>query len=228
MTTSGSSDWTLVASQVVEEAFDTIGVYPLGTTIPARDSIKALRKLNAMLKTWSMKGPYLWTKKEGAIALLASTASFDLASTLNPLRVLSVRYRNSSGYDLPMAEMSRDEYFNLPVKTSTGVPTRWFFDPQPGTPALYIWPLAASVTTETLRATYQRRVEDIDSASNDLDIPQEWLETVSCNLGDRLLDSYSIPNQDVAARVTQRAAMLLQDARDFEREDFVDFIPERR
>jgi hypothetical protein len=169
-----------------------------------------------------MTGPHLWTKTEGSITMTSATQSYNLVSTLNPVRVLSMRYRDTSSRDLPMEELSRDEYFDLPLKTSAGIPTQYFFDPQRGAPTLYVWPVKATITTETLRVTYQRRIEDIDSLDNDIDIPQEWFETLRYCLADRLLDEYG-QSDGVAQRIMARAAQLRLQAEDFERDTFVQF-----
>lgn len=224
MATSGTVTYSINTREAITRALRRVNVIAMDEPPSADHADVALGCMNEMLKTWGVSGPYLWKKKEGSITLTADTQSFDLAATLNPLRVLSVRYRDTNSNDLPTTSMSRDEYFNLTVKDSQGIPTRWYFDPQRGAPTLYIWPVKASVTTETLKVTYQARIEDV-GLDDDMDIPQEWMETVVYNLADRLLDEYGVADA-VAQRITARAAKLLQDAKDYERDDFVDFIME--
>jgi hypothetical protein len=179
-----------------------------------------------MLKGWQRSGPHLWKKTEGVVTPLAATASYDLALTLNPLRVLSVRYRDTAARDLPMRQFTRDAYFDLPVKTSAGIPTQYYFDPQRGAPTLYVWPVKATITTETLLVTYQKRIDDIDDLANDIDIPQEHFDVVLYALAERLIDDYGIEGE-VAQRIMLRSQSLLQSAMDFEREDDVYFTPDR-
>lgn len=120
--------------------------------------------------------------------------------------------------------LTREEYFQYPNKTATGVPTTFYLDPQAANPVLYIWPLLSSATTESVRYTYQRRIEDIDDLGNNLDIPQECLGTAGYALAARLLDDYGIADS-VAERILARSEAMLQSAKDFEREEFVYMRP---
>lgn len=209
----------------MQYALRKIGVLQIGATATAEDAAAGLLELNLMLKEWAYKGPFLFTKREGSQLLTANTASY-LLSTALPVRIIEARYRDTSSpaNDLPMQELTRDEYFELPVKTATGTPTTFYFDPQVTGPVLYIWPLLASATTESIRYTYQRRIEDLDSLNDNLDIPQEALGTVGYALAARLVDDYGIAD-NVAQRIVARSEAMLQDARDFEREPVQYFRP---
>lgn len=210
---------------MVSYALRKIGVLPMGATASADESANALIELELMLKQWAFDGPFLFTKRESSQTLVASTAAYTLSSSL-PLRIIEARYRDTSSpvNDLPMQPLTRDEYFTLPNKTATGTPTTYYFDPQPSGGVLYVWPLLASATTESVRYTYQRRIEDLDLLTNNLDIPQEWLGTVGYCLADRLLDDYGVSDK-VGDRITARAMEMLQKAKDFEREEFHFFRP---
>jgi hypothetical protein len=113
---------------------------------------------------------------------------------------------------------------NMPLKTSQGVPTSYYVDYQRGAATMYVWPVPSSVTTETIQYTYQRVFEDLDSLSNDIDIPQEYLETVGYQLAVRLMDTYAKDSP----QIVQRAQYLMAVASQADREEYVQFIPERR
>lgn len=224
MPLSGSADFSLTAREVITYALKKINVLGLGQSVPAADAEDARLALNMMLKSWQQRGPHLWKKTEGTITLLNATASYNLAATLNPLRIIDLRYRDTTGRDMPMEEIERSEYFDLPDKASAGIPTTWYFDPQRGAPTVYAWPVKATITTETLQATYQKRTDDIDDLDNDIDVPQEWLETVGYNLAARLLDDHAIGGE-IASRIIARAEQLHLEAKDFDRESTITFDP---
>lgn len=202
-----------------------IGVLPVGQTANADEAANALIELELMFKEWGLTGPFLFTKRESSQTLVAATANYSL-STSRPLRILEARYRDTSSpaRDLPMQPLTRDEYFTLPVKSATGTPTTFYFDPQAASGTLYIWPVLASATTEAIYYTYQRRIEDLDSLNNNLDIPQEWLGVCGYALAARLLDDYGIADQ-VSQRILARAESAMQAAKDFEREEFTFMRP---
>jgi hypothetical protein len=224
MALSGSNDFSLTAREVIAFALRKCNIVGFGEDPSAEAAEDARITLNLMLKDWSIKGPHLWKKTEGAITMTAATASYDLSATLNPIRILSLRYRDINAIDLPMMPMVREEYFDLPQKTSSGIPTTWYFDPQRSAPTLYVWPVKTGVTSETLRATYQKRFDDIDALDDDIDIVQEWLLTIGYNLASLLLDDYPVEGKE-SDRIIARAEMLHGQAMDFDREDSVVFCP---
>ncbi len=202
-----------------------IGVLAMGTTASADEAEHCKGELEIMLKEWALDGPFLFTKIEAGQTLVANTAAYTLSVT-KPVRIIEARYRSTATpqNDLPMQPLTRDEYFGYPNKTATGTPTTFYFDPQAANPVLYIWPLLASATTEAVRYTYQRRIQDIDSLNNHIDIPQEHLGICGYALAARLLDDFGV-SDDVGNRVLARAEQGLQKAKDFEREEFVFMRP---
>lgn len=222
MSTSGSIDYSLNARQLVTWALKKTRIIQEAETPSADQLSDAYDDLNLMLKGWQKDGPNLWRQTFGSATLVTATASYTLSP--RPRRVIEARYRDTSGRDIPMTLLTRQEYVDLPLKTSTGIPTQYYIDYQRDSVLLYVWPVPASATTETVQYTYQRYAEDIDAATNDIDIPPEWFETVGYNLADRLLESYGLKDD----RISARAMMLLMAAKDDDREDFVRFVVDRR
>jgi hypothetical protein len=223
LATSGTITYTLTARDVVTYALRKIGVLDITQTADADEAAAALIELEVMLKEWAFNGPFLFTKRSASQALASDTATYNLSIT-KPIRILEMRYRDANGRDLPMEELTREEYLELPLKDSNGIPTTYFFDPQPGSWNLSTWPVLITATTETLEYSYQRRIEDVGSLNNDLDIPQEWLSTVGYSLAARLLDDYGVADV-IAERILARAENLLQKAATFDRDERVMFYP---
>ena len=226
MPLSGSQDFNLNAREAITQTLRKMGVLGVAQVLDADEAEECRVELNTMLKGWQRKGPHLWKTVEGTIPLLANTASYNLAATLNPLRIMSLRYRDASLRDLPMRLFTREEYFDLPMKSSTGIPTQYYFDAQRGAPTLYVWPLLTTVTTEVLAATFQKRMDDIDDLNDDIDIAQENFDTLIYALAARLLDDYGVEGE-VAKRIIGRSQGLLEDAMGFDREEVVRFVPDR-
>lgn len=209
MATSGSTNYSLDVDQIVQTAFELIGVVPMGDAIGADDAAKGLQQLNLMVKTWGADpAPKLWLLTEGTQALTASTASYMLTAAR---KVLSVRRRTSS-IDTPLTLMSRQEYFDYPSKSASGMPTQYYFDPQRATRTLYVVavPDATIAASTTLQYTYLRVIEDLDSFADDFDIPQEWLEVIQYGLAARLSVPYRMHVTDPAgaAKIEVRAQSL--------------------
>lgn len=205
MATSGSTDFSMDAREIVTAAFREAKIIAAGETPTADELADGLQKLNLILKTWSAK-EHLWIRTEGTQALTASTASYAISGAR---RMLSVRRRTSS-IDTPMNELAREEYYDLPTKTATGTPASWYFDPQRSTRTLYVWPTASTAVAANtaLHFTYLRVIEDLDALDNDPDLPQEWLETLIYNLAAKLALAYG---SDVYPILKVEAAQLLND-----------------
>lgn len=224
MATSGSTDYSETRSSIIKDALIEIGAHDVSETVDAETGAYAARKLNRMLKAWQADGINLWRLSEGNVALVASQASYTMGGTgspdvaYRPLRIHEVRYRDANGTDRPMVQLSRSDYFDLPEKTSTGSPTSYYYDPGRGQGTLYIWPVPASVTTESLRWTYDRSIEDMDAAANEPDVPQEWYDAVVLNLAASLAGPTFPTEPGLQQIIEARAQRALDRAMYFDRE----------
>ena len=143
---------------------------------------------------------------------------YSYSSLINrPLRILSFR-RKTFGQDneIPVEIWSRQEYFNQVNKASQGTVVGAYYSPQLTNGKLYVWQTASSVN-DLLRFTYEDPIQDIDLATNDLDIPVEWLECVAYNCAERLCDTYDVPMEKVST-VSAKAALYLENLLGFDQE----------
>lgn len=134
--------------------------------------------------------------------------------TTIPFDIVDVRLTRG-GTDRPMIEMSREQYYALPVKSNQGCPTQWFYDRQRAGGTMYIWP-APDATGGTLKFTYIRKIWDMDSNADDLDLPQEWYEAVIYGLADRMAEDYGLTETPLGQRVAEKAALSLQEIKEFD------------
>lgn len=225
MTTSGSTDFTMTARDIIQRAFRLAKIYAGGETIGAEDAEDATSVLNLMLKGWTAK-EHLWIREELPVTLVAGQAAYSIPTAR---RVESVR-RRIALRDTPLSNLGRREYEDLPNKAGLGTPVSWYFDPQRSTRTLYVWPTpsASLVATTTLRVTALRVIEDIDGLENEADVPQEWLETLVFNLAARLGAEYGTEDRHLAFLVAT-AAQMLKDLTAQDQEDASIFIqPDER
>lgn len=86
--------------------------------------------------------------------------------------------RNNTDYELN--RISRGEYLNFPDKTSTRRPSQFFFDRQIQ-PEIVLWQTPDS-SADTLVYYYIRRIEDVDSITNNAAVPFRFLPCVVSGL----------------------------------------------
>lgn len=109
-----------------------------------------------------------------------------------PLRILDARRRQgvdtgatSNILDIPMTSLAYQDYMQLPVKTSGSTPNQFMYNPKLTSGNLYLWPRPTD-GSERIVFTFERIIEDLDSASDNFDFPGEWLETLTYQLALRL------------------------------------------
>lgn len=83
MATSGSTNYSVTASNVITEALELIGVLEAGGTVTANDEASCLRTLNLMVKQWSANfdfapGLKAFCRKRGYMFLQSGQSSYSL------------------------------------------------------------------------------------------------------------------------------------------------------
>jgi hypothetical protein len=173
MATSGSKNFELDVSDYIEEAFERCGV----EVRTGYDLKTAKRSLNLLLADWANRGLNQWTIKQTTITCISGTADYTLdADTIDILSVV-VRRDNT---DYGIERLSRDEYLNIPNKTSTGRPSQFFLDRQI-TPVLKVWTTPENSTDQLI---FDRlvRIDDADTFKNTMEVPFRFYPCLAAGL----------------------------------------------
>lgn len=222
MATSGTAAFALNRDQLIKAALRKMSAFEAGETPDAESVNDASDTLNAMVKHWQATGIHIWRMAEGTIPLIAGQASYTLGTDPadKPLKIISARSHNiASGIDLPLEEMDRVEYQEMPNKAAEGAVNSFFYDRRAGTTStgiIYFWQ-TPSTADEEVHYTYARPIEDFNAAGDDADFPQEWTQTVIWNLADQLADDYDVP-EPKRTRIERKAAQYLQEVNWHEKE----------
>ena len=170
MATSGTRTFSLSTSDVIEEAYELAGL-ELRT---GYDANAARRCLNILFADWSNRGVQLWEVEQVSLDLTKDTASYDLNEY--DIDVLDAVLRRTSGgttNDLQMERIDRSEYFNIPVKTSTGRPSQFYVE-RTTTPKIYLYPTPENSTDKLI--TYRwKRIQDVNKSTEDQDLPARFI-----------------------------------------------------
>jgi hypothetical protein len=206
MSVSGVTSFTMTAYQIIERAFNILGVGSEGEALTARMYEDGLQMLNMLIKAWGAQ-EHLWTRTERMLVPIANQAAYDLSASGKPMRVEAVR-RRYANVDTPLLPLARQDYFDMPNKTlSASVPTSFYYDPQQATGVLYLWPApsATFVASQTLTYTCLRRMSDMLSANDEVDLPQEWLKPIVWNLANDLETQYPVNDGRIAVKIERQA-----------------------
>ena len=131
MATSSSTNFELDVAEYIEEAFERCGL----EVRTGYDLQTAKRSLNILLADWANRGLNQWTIQQRTQSLTSGTAEYDLDTDV--IDILNAVIRRSST-DFTVSRISRDQFINIPTKSTTGRPSQYFLDRQI-TPKLKLW-----------------------------------------------------------------------------------------
>jgi len=159
MATSGTAVFNPDVSEIIEEAYERIGI----ESASGYDVRTARRSLNILGLEWANRQVNLWTIEEVSLPLVASTATYTLpADTIDLLDVV-IRTTNAGvNTDLAIGRLSTGDYSSIPTKGSTGRPVQFYVSRQAAAPTVTLWPVPQD-SSYTLVYWRMRRIQDMGS-----------------------------------------------------------------
>jgi hypothetical protein len=173
MTVSGSTDFELDVADYIEEAFERCGL----EVRTGYDLKTAKRSLNLMFADWANRGLNQWTIEQRTFTVTSNDGNYDLANDVIDILSLVVR---RSGTDFALDRISRDEYLNIPTKSTQSRPTQYFVDRQI-TPVLKMWPLPDN-STDVVIYDALTRLDDADTYVNTIGVPFRFYPALAAGL----------------------------------------------
>ena len=217
-------DFNLTRTQIIDRAFRIIGVLDPDNSevLTGAQYDQGQIALNSLVKSWQTRSIFLWTLVKQTQALTASTASYTLG---NDVMGIDAAYYTQGTQDIPVEVISYREYESLRQKQSTGNPTTVALGPEITTPTMYIWPiLPAGHAGLTLTYISVIRLQDMDTASGNADIPQRFINALVYGLADDLADEYGVPlgeRQRISSKYEAYFAFAKQSDQEWQEYEFV-------
>ena len=170
MATSGTRTFSLDAATAIEEAYELAGL-ELRT---GYDALAARRSLNLLFADWSNRGIQLWEVTQVTTSLVEGTNSYALnAYDIDILDAVIRREVGGTDTDYQISRIDRNEFLGIPTKSTKGRPSQFYVE-RTITPTLYLWPTPENSTDEFISYRWAR-IQDVDAAINDLDLPSRFL-----------------------------------------------------
>jgi len=121
---------------------------------------------------------------------------------VRPHELLELYRRNYDDVvDVPLIRLSRTDFFTLSDKDTEGTPVNFYYDPQLTSSKLSVWPTASDIFSRdsVLIANIKKPFDNLDSATDDFEFPQEWYEAIVYGLAERLapMIGYPIPDRQL-------------------------------
>ena len=179
MATSGTYTFNLSVDELIEDAYERIGM----TSVSGYDLRTARRSLNLLLTEWVNEDITLWTMEQRTIALTPGQATY----TLNAydVDVLEVALR-TSGADTILTRTSWAESMYVPDKDQAGRPNQYLFDRQV-TPQITLWPVPDNATQSLIISVFTF-IEDVGSYGNEMATPRRFLPAMIAGLAMKLAE----------------------------------------
>lgn len=202
MATSGSYDYSVNAGELALASARAINIIDPGESLTSDEQADILQALNLLVKQWQAnpnmvnKGLQVWHRKVTTLdtSSVGASNSYTLAPAGDvaiqvPVNIVSVLRRTSGSKDTLLTPMNKEEYDAIPDKTSTGTPSRYFYERGLSSGVLY-FDKTPSDTTIDYVITYVCPLEDLDASTDDFDFPQEWYRALKWNLAAEIWPSY--------------------------------------
>lgn len=216
MPTSGVISGAMTVRDIARQAMLVTGGPLQNGEVTARVGLISANVLNMMLKSWQADGCNLWRLSDETVIVPANTDTI----TLDPrvLDVMEVRFVGSATYQRTLARLEWGDYRSLPNKNAVGYPTSYSLNKQRTSIDMSLWPV--SNTAFSIVYSGARVIDDVtDDLNDELDLPQEWMETAVYGLASRMLDVMDVATTSpaTAQRIQARADQLYQKLLDFDR-----------
>ena len=173
MAVSGSKNFELDVTEYIEEAFERCG----REVRTGYDIKTAKRSMNLLFADWANRGLNAWTIEQTTQALTQGTSNYSLGA--DTIDILSAVIRRSD-VDYGIDRLSRDDYLNIPNKTTQGRPSQFFLD-RLITPVLKIWPVPEN-STDVVVFDRLVRIDDADTAQNTVEVPFRFYPCLAAGL----------------------------------------------
>jgi hypothetical protein len=184
MAVSGTYTFQPTNSEIIDEAFERVGVDP--SEVVARHLRSAIRSMNLLFSDWANKGVHQWKLEQVTQALTQATASYTLPTgTIDIMAMASRRTSGGTTSDVPMHRISRDDYLEIADKTLEGRPSQFWVDRDRETPEVTVWNTPEN-STDVLVINYLLRIQDAGKLSDNPEIPFNWFEAICAGLARRL------------------------------------------
>ena len=205
------------------------------TTITVASATGLLTTVNIGIKLDSLARQ--WTTINGApsgvsipltaaltgAATSGNTVKAYAAKVQRPLRILEARWKIGDN-EVPINVVDQKDYLIMPNKTTTGMPIMLYYDPQLSAGVLHLWP-APNVVDSVIVMTAAYPISDMDSSSDDFELPVEFLQAIKYGLASELIPEYPDRiNEQMAERVEERAKREFKIAKNYDSPISVRFV----
>ena len=173
MATSGVSNFDPTFDDLLQDAAAMVG----GGPVLADELISARRGLDYLLTDLQNKNVLLHKIETTVVPVSASVSSISFGPSISDVLVASIR---TSSTDIVLDRDGYERWAEIPTKSQTGRPVRYWWDRRRDSNTMNLWPLPDQTYTVVL--TIQKNAENTLRAFDNIDVPRRFLPAVTYGL----------------------------------------------
>jgi hypothetical protein len=173
MATSGVASFNPTFDEILQDAAAMVGGGPL----LADELISARRGLDYMLTSIQNQNVLLHKIETTVVPVSASVSSLTFGSSISDVLTATVR---TSTTEMLLDRDGYERWAEIPTKSQTGRPTRYWWDRRRDSNIMNLWPLPDQ--TYSIVLTVQKNAEDTLRAFDNIDVPRRFLPAVTYGL----------------------------------------------
>jgi hypothetical protein len=171
--TSGTSNFDPTFDDLLQDAAAMVGGGPL----LADELIGARRGLDLLLTDLQNKNVLLHKIETTTVPVSVSVSSLTFDQSISDVLVASVR---TSSTDIVIERDGYERWAEIPTKSQTGRPVRYWWDRRRDSSVMNLWPLPDQ--TYTLVLTVQKNAESTLRAFDNVDVPRRFMPALTYGL----------------------------------------------
>lgn len=148
-----------------------------GGPVLADELISARRGLDYLLTDLQNKNVLLHKIETTVVPVSASVSSISFGPSISDVLVASIR---TSSTDIVLDRDGYERWAEIPTKSQTGRPVRYWWDRRRDSNTMNLWPLPDQTYTVVL--TIQKNAENTLRAFDNIDVPRRFLPAVTYGL----------------------------------------------
>lgn len=199
------------ALDLIGDALIDLGAVDPSEAITADEGAHGLRRLNAMLSSWSNERLACHQILQENFTLTSGTGSYTIGSaatfnTARPLDILGGFIRHSS-IDYPLRVLTREEYDRITNKTAQYLPEYIFYSPSVANGVIYLHGVPDAAYTLYIDSTKQ--LQSFPLLTTTVVLPEGYARALIANLSIELAPAYNrkVPDAVLAIARESKAAV---------------------
>lgn len=199
-------DPTTTAQQILDGAFELIGVKALGQALEAAIVQDGFRRLNNLVDTWGIEPGTILSIERQVFPIVGGVQSYTIGAggvwdTPRPTvidRAGLVMLNTTPSIEIPLSVLSQQAYEAIAVKgLQSTLPTQLYYDQAytaAGLGTVFLWP-APTIATNVIALYTEMRLAAFVSVAGTVRLAPGFREALEYNLACRLAAPYGRPVQ---------------------------------